>query len=307
MFKLKFSYLLVFMLAFVFHAQAQRKINVLIVDGFSNHDWKETTKETKDILEETGRFKVAISATPPTAEDTAWQYWNPHFKDYDVVIQNTNNIKNSNIKWPRNIEAELEAYVKAGGGLYILHSANNSFAHWKEYDKMMGLGWRSKETGYAIELDSLNKLVRIPPGQGSGTNHGKRFDARISILNRHPINKGFPAEWITPSMELYTHARGPAENLTVLSYAMDSATKRKWPVEWVVNYGKGRVYVSSMGHLWKDEVYPISYRCVGFQSLIIRATEWLATGKTSYLLPENFPTDHSVSVRSETDYPKPKH
>jgi type 1 glutamine amidotransferase len=104
-------------------------------------------------------------------------------------------------------------------------------------------------------------------------------------------------------MELYTHARGPAENINILSFAFDSATNKNWPVEWVVKYGKGRVYNSSMGHLWKDEIYPISYRCIGFQTTLIRATEWLATGKVRYPVPASFPTKAAISVREETDLP----
>ena len=42
-------------------AQVSKPIPVLIVDGFSNHDWQQTTKVTKWILEESGRFKVDIS------------------------------------------------------------------------------------------------------------------------------------------------------------------------------------------------------------------------------------------------------
>ncbi|HEX5025583.1 MAG TPA: ThuA domain-containing protein [Agriterribacter sp.] len=281
-------------------------IKVLIVDGFSNHDWKETTREVKDILEETGLFKVDVTTSPGVADDPDWDNWNPLFENYEVVIQNSNNI-NKNVKWPERVEHRLEAYVQSGGGLYILHSANNAFIHWAEYDKMIGLGWRPKTTGYALKLDSANHIIRIPPGEGENTSHGKRFDATIKILNRNPVNKDFPGEWITPSMELYTYARGPAENLTVLSYAEDSVTKGKWPVEWIVNYGKGRVYVSSMGHLWKDEVYPVMYRCIGFQTLIIRVTEWLATGKTTYPLPANFPTATGMSIRAENDYPQKHH
>ncbi|MBC7874523.1 MAG: ThuA domain-containing protein, partial [Ferruginibacter sp.] len=281
----------------------KKQVSVLIIDGFSNHDWKETTREIKDILEETGMFKVDVSTSPSAVEDAAWVNWDPSFKNYDVVIQNSNNYSNKNLKWPERIEAQLEKYVRSGGGLYILHSANNSFPHWAAYDKMIGLGWRPKETGFALELDSENNILRIPPGQGDKTSHGKRFDATIKILTRHPVNKDFPGEWITPSMELYTHPRGPAENITVLSYAADSATKRKWPVEWLVKYGKGDVYNSSMGHLWKDEVYPVSYRCIGFQTILIRMVEWLATGKTTFPLPANFPTGISMSVRAEKDYP----
>ncbi|MDB5247136.1 MAG: hypothetical protein JWQ40_1530 [Segetibacter sp.] len=283
--------------------KSHQKINVLVVDGFSNHDWEQTSKLTKDILEETGLFNVKISTSPSTPNDTGWRSWNPQFGEYDVIIQNSNNIQNKTLRWPERVEKSLEEYVRSGGGLYILHSANNAFSHWKEYDKMIGLGWRPKETGYAIELDKKNKIMRIPPAQGSGTNHGKRFDAVVNIVAKHPIHKGFPKQWITPSMELYTYARGPAENLTVLSSAYDTATNKIWPVEWVVTYGKGRVYNSSMGHLWKGEQYPVSYRCLGFQTILIRATEWLATGKVAYSLPVKELNKNRVIVRSETDYP----
>jgi len=281
----------------------KKQISVLIIDGFSNHDWRQTTLVTKQILEETKKFKVTVSTAPATADDAGWDNWNPPFKNYEVVIQNTNNIQNKKIQWPRRVEVQLEQYVKSGGGLYILHSANNAFAHWPEYNLMIGLGWRPKETGYALEINNNRQIIRIPPGAGSYTNHGKRFDALVQILNRHPINKGFPDQWLTPSMELYTHARGPAENINVLSFAYDSTTQKNWPVEWVVKYGKGRVYNSSMGHLWKDETYPISYRCIGFQTTLIRATEWLATGKVTYPVPANFPNKDAISVRAETDFP----
>lgn len=275
-------------------APAPRKpIKVLIVDGFSNHDWKQTTLLVKNILENTGMFAVTVSTATGLADDTAWD---PGFDQYAVVIQNTNNIQNPALRWPRKIELELEDYVRRGGGLYILHSANNAFPSWEEYNKMIGLGWRSRETGYALQLDSDDHVIRIPPGEGEGTNHGDRFDAVIKILTRHPINQGYPDQWKTASMELYRYARGPAENLTILSAATDSVTGKRWPVEWVVRYGKGNVYVSSMGHLWKGDTYPVSYRCIGFRTTLIRATEWLATGRVTYPVPGDFPTKEHVSL-----------
>lgn len=299
-----FFLILIFLQSTAISQKTQRKlIRVLIIDGYSNHDWKQTTSLVKKILEESKRFEVSVSTAPSTTDKDSLDNWNPELKKYDVIIQNTNNIHNKNLRWPAKIEKELEAYVRSGGGLYILHSANNAFPHWKEYDSIIGLGWRVKETGFAIEIDRGKNIIRIPPGEGNNTSHGKRFDALISILNRHPINKRFPEKWMTPSMELYTYPRGPAENLTVLSYAYDTATNKTWPVEWVVGYGKGRVYNSSMGHLWKDEIYPISYRCIGFQTILIRATEWLATGKVTYPLPLKFPRE-TISVRDESDYPK---
>jgi type 1 glutamine amidotransferase len=284
-------------------AQKEKSIRVLIVDGFSNHDWKQTTAVAKWILEKSNLFQVDVSTVP--ADSLERMAWRPDFKKYKVIIQNTNNIWTQQTRWPREAELLLEKYVKNGGGLYILHSGNNSFTHWAEYDKMIGLGWRPQESGYALEIDADKNIIRIPPGQGKGTSHGKRFNAIIQILNRHPINSGYPASWKTADTEIYNFPRGYAQSTTVLSYAYDStATKRMWPVEWTVAYGKGRVYNSSLGHLWKGDIYPAGYRCIGFQTTLIRATEWLATGKVSFPVPDDFPTADLISLKSESGFIK---
>lgn len=285
-------------------AQRSKPISVLIVDGFSNHDWQQTTAVTKWILEKSGRFDVHVSTIPSDSIDRS--NWLPDFGKYAVVIQNTNNIHNTSLRWPVHAERALEQYVKKGGGLYILHSANNAFPHWTAYDSMIGLGWRSKEFGYALEIDSSRKIIRIPPGQGENTGHGERFNAVIHLLNRHPINRNYPDQWQTANTEVYHFPRGPAENLTVLSFAYDSTgTHRMWPVEWVVKYGRGRVYNSSLGHLWRGETFPLAYRCIGYQTTLIRATEWLATGKVTYPVPNNFPTKDKLSLMNEGEFIDP--
>lgn len=279
-------------------AQIRPTHKALIVDGFSNHDWKQTTEVIKWILEGSGKFKVEVSTIP--SDSIERQKWNPDFEPYAVVIQNTNNIQNLKLNWPEAAKKSLEAYVKKGGGLYILHSANNAFPDWKEYDKMIGLGWRSADSGIALEVNDQKQLIKHPKGEGKGTSHGDRFDALIQILNPHPINEGYPASWKTVNTEVYSYPRGTAENLTVLSYAFDSTdTKKTWPVEWIIKYGKGDVYNSSMGHLWRGETYPPAYRCAGFQTTVIRAAEWLASGKVTYPVPDDFPTNENASLRPE--------
>lgn len=273
------------------------KIEVLIVDGFNNHNWQQNTSLVKSILEETGLFNVSVSTSPSESGDPGWETWRPAFDQYDVIIQNSNNIRNKELRWPGEVEDALADYVKSGGGLYILHSANNAFADWHEYNLMIGLGWRSPDEGIALQVSKDGEIIQIPSGEGEKTFHGPRNDEIIYKLKDHPINKDFPDEWLTPNVELYKFARGPAENLSVLSYAKDDETNINWPVEWVVAYGKGRVYNSSLGHLWKGETYPDSYRCIGYQTTMIRATEWLARGKTSYDIPSDFPTASAISLK----------
>ena len=284
-------------------AQKNKPIHVLIVDGFSNHDWKQTTTVIKWILERSGRFIVDVATL--TTDTTKREAWRPDFTKYGVVIQNTNNLNKPALRWSSFAEQALEKYVKKGGGLFILHSANNSFPQWQEYEKMIGLGWRPRTFGYALKIDSAENIIRIPPGEGKNTSHGARFNAVIQIVKEHPINKGYPDQWKTANTEVYNYPRGLAENITVLSYAYDStATRERWPVEWLVKYGKGKVYNSSLGHLWAGDIYPLAYRCVGFQTTVIRVAEWLATGKVTYPVPGDFPTRDAISLRDEDEFLK---
>ena len=294
---------LIFLLCFMnlFEAKSEMKPNklkVLIVDGFSNHDWKQTTFVVKSILEKSGLFIIDCSTAPVIGDSIVDDSWNPAFQKYDVVIQNTNNINNKRLRWPKVVENNLGDFVRSGGGLYILHSANNAFLHWEAYNFMIGLGWRSKDEYLALRVGENKGLIEIPKHEGKSTTHGARTNQVIYKLSEHPINKGFPKKWKTPDMELYEYPRGPAKNLTVLSYAKHDATNMYWPVEWVINYGKGKVYNSSMGHLWKGDTYPEGYRCIGFQTTLIRATEWLASSKTTYPIPDNFPSEEEIVMVS---------
>ena len=279
-------------------ASVQRRISALIVDGFSNHDWSKTTAFIEATLAGTGMFEVAVTTTPSDPGDLDWGQWRPRFSDYDVVIINWNNIRKPELRWPEPVERALEAYVRGGGGLLAFHSANNAFPHWAEYDRMIGLGWRDKDHGVALQLDAEGGIRRIPAGEGERTSHGPRQDTVVIRLGEHAITRGTPERWLTPDIEVYTYARGPAEELAVLTYGLHLATDRYWPLEWAVSYGSGRVYSSSFGHIWDTDVgIPDRVLCVGFQTSLIRAAEWLATGAVSYPVPDDFPREDAISLR----------
>src|SRR5271167_4228356 len=87
------------------------KIRVLIVDGFSNHDWKQTTALIRGILAPSGLFDVAVSTAP--TNETALANWRPKFSDYDVVIQNCNDYGNK-ISWPEPVKKDFADFVRNG-------------------------------------------------------------------------------------------------------------------------------------------------------------------------------------------------
>lgn len=275
-------------------ASSKERLSILIVDGFGNHDWEATTEDIKAILKTDPSIQCEVSTVPNEGSEE-WKSWLPALGDYDLVIQNTTDIRVGG-SWPRAAQQALESYVSSGGGLYIFHSANNAFPEWKEYNRMIGLGWRDKDFGPAIQIVD-DKQVVIPAGQGSGTGHGKRLDTVITRINDHPIHHGLPKKWMAADLEIYRYARGPAENMTVISYALEPKTGINFPIEWVINYEQGRVYNSTYGHhMHKQEATPAGIRCVAFRTICIRACYWLAGRDVPPEVPTTFPTVDAISL-----------
>lgn len=281
---------------------AQAPIRVLLVDGYSNHDWKLTTALIRGILEPTGLFAVTVATAPATKDAPGWDTWRPKFSDYDVVIQTCNDL-NGGPPWPRAVQEDFEAFVRNGGGLYVWHSGNNAFPDWPAYNDMIGLGWRKKDFGPALMIDAAEQVVRIPAGEGRDTGHGRRVDTVVKRLGDHPIHAGLPRAWLTPDIEVYYYARGPAKDLEVLSYGFDPVTQMNWPLEWTVAYGQGRVYTSTFGHVWKGDTQPARMRCAGVQTVAVRALQWLAGRAVTFPVPADFPTAGQASVRGEIPLP----
>jgi hypothetical protein len=215
-----------------------------------------------------------------------------------VVVQTCNDIHGSGPLWPEAARRGLESFVVGGGGLFVFHSANNAFPQWNAYNEMIGLGWRPKEFGTAIRILEDGSLEHIPPGKGAATSHGARSDRLIHRRGEHPMHAGLPRVWMTPLIEVYTHARGPAERVEILSWAEDPASGGRWPVEWTVAYGKGRIYTSTFGHVWHDEAEPVGMRCAGFQTIFIRGLQWLAKREIERGTPADFPTAAAISLRT---------
>jgi len=275
---------------------SQDRTSVLLIDGMNNHDWPRTTKYIVQILEGSGLFEIDVSTSPPgNAPDEEWDRWKPDFKRYDVVVSNFNGGHKPDSKhWPPELENDLEDYVRGGGGLVIFHAANNSFINWDAYNEMIGLGWRNKNFGESINIARDGSVLRIPKGQGLNPGHGKSHDFQITILDKtHPINQGIPETWMHPLEQLSHGQHGPAKNIHILSYAYSKDSKQNEPIDWIVSYGKGRVYTTMLGHLWKNGT-DLNFKCVGFQTMLIRAVQWTAVEVVTYPVPSDFPTAETI-------------
>jgi type 1 glutamine amidotransferase len=298
-----FVLLSVFVLGHPAFSAESTPIKVLIIDGYSNHDWQRNTPLIRAILDNAGLFQVSVSTAPPTPDAPGWDTWRPKFADYDVVIQTCNDLpggsnpKTPGPQWPAEVQKAFEEYVAGGGGLFAYHGGNNAFVNWPAYNDMIGIGWRAADFGKAISLDEKGNLQVHEPGDGEKTGHGARVNTVIHRRGEHPIHHGFPEKWMAAELEIYFYARGPAKNMEVISYGLDQKTQKFWPTEWTVQYGKGRVYSSTCGHFWKDQIDPPNLSDVAFQTILPRALQWLAKRDVTYPVPANFPGPEQPSLR----------
>jgi len=270
---------------------AAEKLKVLIVDGQNNHNWKGTTPVIERWLTESGRFSVDVATSPAKGQDMS--AFRPKFADYDVVLSNYNGDK-----WSESTNQALIDYVKAGGGLAIIHAANNSFGDWAEYNRMIGLGgWGGRNEKHGPYVRYRDGKIVLDSSPGGGGHHGRQHPFQVVIRNPdHPITAGLPQAWMHSNDELYDKLRGPAEAMTVLATAFaDPATGGSGehePMIFTIEYGKGRVFHTPMGHS------PESMHCVGFITTLLRGCEWAATGNVKLTeVPKDFPTADKVSER----------
>ena len=307
------------MLVLVFtQAATAEKLKALIVDGQNNHDvWPKSTIMMQHYLEETGLFEVDIARTKylwkatreakflPLAkvgegenlpEPKSDPDFKPDFAKYDVVISN---FGWKAAEWSEATRQVFEKFMAEGGGLVVVHAADNSWPEWPEFNKMIGLGgWgnRSAKDGPYVYIDKNGKEVR-DPSPGPCGKHAPQNEFLITIRNHdHPITKGLPDFWMHGKDECYSHLRGPAENMTILATAADSPALqeagRNEPMLMTIEYQKGRIFHTTLGH---DTP---AFESVGFITTFLRGTEWAATGKVTQKVPADFPGQEKPSLRA---------
>ncbi len=298
--------------------KAEAAWKALIVDGQNNHGmWPKTTAMMKHYLEETRLFEVDIARTAFTwqGDDLVTAYplpdgrktvalkeaksdpdFKPDFSKYNLVVIN---FGWGAAPWPTETRVAFEKFVSNGGGVVVVHAADNSFPEWPAYNSMIGLGgWgdRDEKSGPYVYYNDEGNLVR-DPSPGRGGSHGAQHEFQIRIRNAdHPITRGMPPVWLHAQDELYDRLRGPAENMEVLATTFSDKSKngtgRHEPMLITVKYRNGRVFHTPMGHA------DYSVECVGFRVCFARGAEWAVSGTvTQESIPEDFPTPDKASRR----------
>ncbi|MCZ7638254.1 MAG: ThuA domain-containing protein [Verrucomicrobia bacterium] len=163
---------------------------------------------------------------------------------YDVIVSDWNAWGDAQVKeWrPATRTAFLE-FIRSGKGYVSIHAGSSSFYDWPEYQQIGGLFWN------------------LGP-----TSHGPPHEFPVEFVGDHPITRGLAPFrttdelWLKPGMH-------PAAQLV--------ATGDGQPLAVTTALGRGRGFALLLGHSAEYMNTP------GFQSLLLRGTEWAATGEVT--------------------------
>lgn len=229
------------------------KLRVLLLTGRNNHNWKATTPVVKKLLEESGRFAVDVTSEPEklTAET---------LKGYDVLLSNWSNWpKTKNRDWGAETEKAFLDFIRGGKGFVVFHAAAATFNGWPEFQELIGTTWKLGQTG-----------------------HGRVHEFEVKIADpKHPITQGMASFKTTD--ELW-HRAGVTGKLNVLATAHSAKDKggsgADEPAAHWRPFGRGRCFHLILGH------DPRALTTEGAKALLLRGTEWAATGRVTLPLPE---------------------
>src|SRR4029077_7224440 len=181
---------------------------IMLLDGESGgpyHKWQLTTPVLKKQLEETGLFQVDVVTAPPAGG--GFSNFKPDFKQYAGVVFNYDAPDG---RWSQDVKNSFEQYVKEGGGVVIVHAADNAFPGWEAFNDMIGVGgWRGRtEKAGPFWFYKDGKLIS-DPSPGSAGAHGNRVPFQLTVRDaNHPIVKGLPPVWMHQGDECIAECEG---------------------------------------------------------------------------------------------------
>ena len=245
-------------------------LRVLVFSGLNNHDWKSTTPVLLDVLKKCPRFGVVDVTDNPEQCDAA------KLAQYDVIVSNWTPYPRTAREWPEATEKAFLDFVRNGGGFLVIHAAACTFQEWPEFQKVIGLTWQADKTSHT---------------------HHSTFKVSVKDAT-HPITQGLGDFYTTD--ELYQNMVCMTDNpfdvvFDAYSAKSVSGTEKNEPMLIAMQYGKGRAVNLMLGHDAR------AMRNAGFQTLLLRGTEWAATNRVTIPAPGDWPTGPAAGVVSGID------
>jgi type 1 glutamine amidotransferase len=216
------------------------RIKVLLVTGqdYPGHVWRETAPALRQLLEADRRYVVRLLEDPHALDSAT-------LTNYQVVLLH---FQNWQAPGPgAAARANLRQFIADGGGLMSVHFACGAWhGEWPEFQDILGRVWRGT----------------------NGPQHDRRGKFTVQIVApQHPAVRGL-TDFETDD-ELYTCLVGDAP-IHLLAQAKSQVDQRNHPMAFARDFGKGRVFLTTLGH----DVKAFTNSCV--PQLLRQGCAWAA-------------------------------
>jgi len=195
-------------------AKVLKKVLIVTGQDYPGHKWPETAPVLAEAIGKDPRLQVKVTEDPKFLASA-------ELNDYDVIVLHF-------MDWEQpdpgeEARAKLKRCVEGGKGLVLVHFACGAFQEWPEFRALAGRVWDPKLRG-----------------------HDPFGTFRVEITEpEHPIMKGMKPFDTTD--ELYTCLTGDRP-IQILAKARSKVDDKDYPMAFVFDYGKGRVFHSVLGH-----------------------------------------------------------
>lgn len=225
--------------------KASKTLKALLVTGGCCHEYDRQALTLMEGISK--RANITFTLVRDVGADGTQHRVSAYQKDdwavgYDVVIHNECYADEKDPAWLERIVAPHRAGVPA----VVIHCAMHCYrAPTNEWFRFLGVTSRSHGSHFAYPM--------------------------TNVKPEHPVMIGFPAVWQTPKEELYIIEKVEKE-ATPLATGYSPETKKGEANVWVHQYGKARVFGTTVGHYNSTMADPV------YLDLVTRGTLW-AIGK----------------------------
>ena len=215
-----------------FSDEAPKPLRALLITGGCYHNYPSQVEQLTNALAKLAavEWTVKIEACTGSTRAELPLYDNPDWaKGFDVVVHNECFADTTNHTYIRKI---LDAH-KAGVPAAVIHCAMHTYR--------------------AADFDDWREFLGV-----TSKRHDRQARSAVKLLEPgHPILKGMPADWTTPMDELYNIDK-LWPDAKALASSVSAENGKTFPVIWINQYGKARVFGTTYGHsdaTWRDPVF----------------------------------------------------
>jgi type 1 glutamine amidotransferase len=197
-------------------AASKNVLVVTVTKGFRHSSIPTAEKVIGELAQKSGAFTVDYVRTD---EEMARKMTAQELQKYDAVI-----FANTTGDLPLPDKDAFMAWIKSGKGFVATHSGSDTFHGYRPYIEMLGGEFETHKS--QAQVDCINEDPKHPACRHLGPTF--RVKDEIYLMKNFDVTKVHP--------------------LLMLDKHPNEKTPGIYPIAWAKEYGKGRVFYTSLGH-----------------------------------------------------------